>query len=120
MSCWASSRRSFKGLASFWVRVWDGADFCWPEVWSGKAVGLAATGTACHAPTIKIATAVRLAKLGRFIVRAEDCLRHSRLYLKASWTWMHRWLGALPAHSHSGHERGIGRYENFDCAPPVR
>src|SRR5579863_5204438 len=97
MSCWASSRRSLRGLASFCVRVWDGDGFCWLECGEGSGMEAVKTGTAClpraskgRAPTTKIETTVSLAKLVRFIVRAEDFLRHWRLYLKASWTWMRR------------------------------
>src|SRR5580692_9545212 len=101
MSFWTSSRRSFRGLANFWVRLWDGlgGDFCCVDDWIAKEKADAKTGTACRAPTIKIAMAVCLTKLGSFIVRAEDFLRHWRLYLKASWTWMRRSWRALPGRS---------------------
>src|SRR5580704_19241131 len=113
MSFWASSRRSFSGLASFCVRLWDGfwEDFCCGDDSVEREEADAKTGTAClpclprgtkgaskgRAPTIRIAMAVCLKKLESFIVMAEDFLRYWRLYLKASWTWMRRSSCALPA-----------------------
>src|SRR5580692_4818142 len=99
MSCWASSRRSLRGLASFWVRDWDWVDFCWGG-WELSAYALLSRGAACCAPTTTIATAANFEKLRKLIVRAEDCLRHSRLYLKALSAWMRRWRGALPGRYH--------------------
>src|SRR5580704_5763531 len=95
MSRWASSSRSFSGLANFWVRV---CGDCFEEDRGGGLEAFARGGTISSAPTTMSATATHLVKLGRFIVRAEDFLRHSRLYLKASWTWMRRSRNALPGH----------------------
>src|ERR1700676_240408 len=120
ISCWASSRRSFRGLASFCVRVWGCVGFCWVEDRAEKVEAAQKAGTACLAPTLKIATAAHLEKLRRFIVRAKDLLRHWRLYPKALRTWMRRWSGALPGRCYGEREPGSGRCGIADCGQLVR
>src|SRR5208282_1714271 len=95
MSCCASSRRSFSGLASFCVLVW--VDFC--EVDRGIRVdALHGWGAMYCAPTRKGMRAAAAREGRRLMVRTEDCPLHRRLYLKACWTLMRRCRSALPDH----------------------